>query len=244
MRQNTPKQLDKLDEELLSILNSKPRDKKDIERIVSLIEQGATPNALSKNGDSALFFAVSIEDLDICQKLIGLGADVNITHSTPIGASPSIISMAANYCNYEIVELLIKSGAVLDSTPEFPHNNPLNLAAYEMNPRIVELLIASGANVNNVDIHGDTPLMDAVRFNKEMLDDKGYDNKQYIEMIELLLSHGANPGFINNKGISILETDNITKVAKQLIKSKINEIESLYSKERESDILNSFNLNR
>lgn len=197
-----------------------------------LIEQGANIHHIDNNGKPILLITQKYPSM--IQILVDKGVDINAQDKLGWTALHSAI-----WSNkIKSVELLFKLGADVGMKTT-TGDTAMSLAAHKSNIRIIKLLVASGADVNNVDIHGDTPLMDAVSF------DEDRDNKsQYIEVIEFLLNEGANPGFINSRGVSILETSLITEEAKILIKNKINEIESLCSKERGDDILRTLRLNR
>lgn len=68
---------------------------------------------------------------------------------------------------------------------------PLHFAAQSYEPEIAKILIDAGATVDAVNCHGATPLGVAVS-----------NSQGRGEMIELLLSSGADPDRENNAGIS------------------------------------------
>ncbi len=71
---------------------------------------------------------------------------------------------------------------------------PLHFAAQQGALAAARLLLDGGANVDAANAHGNTPLWVAV-----------FNSNGWQDMIELLVSYGADPTFTNNAGQSPIE---------------------------------------
>jgi len=86
---------------------------------------------------------------------------------------------AADNGNKDVVELLLKAGAVVNQADKYGCT-PLHKVVFKVHKDIVELLLKAGAAVNQADKHGCTPLYKAVLVLT--------DNK---DVVKLLLKAGA-----------------------------------------------------
>ena len=68
---------------------------------------------------------------------------------------------------------------------------PLHFAAREYRPEVAKLLLRAGARIGAQDVHGNTPLWRAV-----------FASRGRAEMIELLVSAGADKSLKNRHGVS------------------------------------------
>ncbi len=98
--------------------------------------------------------------------------------------------MAAN--DADMVELLLKHGAIADVYDRGTGSSLVSMAAVEDQARILRALIAARADVNHADQFGVTPL--------HLATSKGYAN-----CIELLGGAGADVNARTKKGVSVLE---------------------------------------
>ena len=116
------------------------------------------------------------------QEFLDLGADVNATESDRIGVTP-LVAAARFSKNPEVVTLLIKAGADVNTKSE-DGVTPLYMAAFgNENPEVVTVLIEAGADVN---WHfGSTALMGAAT------------NNENPEVFTVLIKAGAD---VNAKG--------------------------------------------
>ena len=112
--------------------------------VVALIEAGADPNAIDKEGDSALANAAHYSSLLVARELLAAGADISWQGSRG-GWTP--LAFAALTSDREMVEMLLDAGA--DINQGGPIQTPYQIAAenYCGNGReIMELLRVRGAD--------------------------------------------------------------------------------------------------
>ncbi len=128
----------------------------DLDRLASLLEADADPNAQSSPGRPVLFLATLRGNGEAVRLLIDHGADVQA--ETVDGA---ILVKAAVEGQREIVEMLLDAGADVNSTGRdwTPEDTALHAVAARGYLEIADLLIERGADVNQLDSHGATPLM-------------------------------------------------------------------------------------
>ncbi len=109
-----------------------------------LIEKNVDVNLSNSKGVTPLFMASQSCHTEIVRQLIRAKADVNVT--TKNGATPLIVASQQEAC-YEIVELLLKAGADVNTSMMWKGNSytPLKLAEAGNNTIIVNLLNQYGA---------------------------------------------------------------------------------------------------
>jgi ankyrin repeat protein len=97
-----------------------------------------TVESRNQKDESPLMIAAINGQLDICQKLITRGADVNKTGWTPL-------HYAASRGHTEVIKLLLENYAYIDA--ESPNKTtPLMMAASYSTPETVQLLLDEGAD--------------------------------------------------------------------------------------------------
>jgi ankyrin repeat protein len=153
-----------------------------------LLENGYEVNAPDNNGRTAIYSARSSASLDI---LLGAGADINHTDRSGFTS----VHLAALQGFEDVVESLITRKASLTIIKGFI-GAPLHCAVLKQFFRIIYMLLNAqdkygnaGVNVNAVDGNGDTALHLAVHASR-------------ADIIQLLLSHGANPNIRNVRGFT------------------------------------------
>ena len=109
------------------------------------------------------------------------------------GRSP--LHYAALHGNLDEVKSLIANGAGINMQDD-GGMTPLQFAVQEKRQLVIELLLSLNANPNLLDVHGNGSLWTAVMTTKKITFDAD------IEIIELLLSHGANAHQENKHGRS------------------------------------------
>lgn len=109
------------------------------------------------------------------------------------GRSP--LHYAALYGNLDEVKALIANGADINMQDD-GGMTPLQFAVQEKRELVIKFLLSLNANPNLLDIHGNASLWTAVMTTKNV----SFDTD--IQIIELLLSHGANAHQENKHGRS------------------------------------------
>lgn len=201
--------------------------------LAALLEEGASPNTLDSEGNAVLALAADEGQLELVQRLLDAGADVNGTMSE-LGATGAInasaLIQAASKSHIEVVKLLIDRGADVNQAEEQYNRTPLHGAAWNNHTEIVTILLENGADA---DAHstwprgespGETPLHFAARNGSfeavQALLDGGADVDTQTdigvtplmspdvlpnsEMVALLLEGGSNPDKRNIYGNTAL----------------------------------------
>jgi len=110
---------------------------KNAEVLQVLLEEGANPNALNKEGKPPLWYAADLGlPGNIARVLLEAGADKNWLDEQ--GTSP--LWTAADHGNVEIVTILVKAGADRDQVNK-RGVSPLQIAKYRDHPDVVESLL-------------------------------------------------------------------------------------------------------
>lgn len=194
--------------------------------VESLIKEGANVNAQDIGGFTALTAAVREGHLKVAELLLEKGADPEIRGNYYWGETA--LMMAAQKSRPDLVELLLKRGALVDAKSKHTGSTPLIMASREGDPETVRKLIERGADVNARAKDGSTALIRAARrahwaVCKQLLD-KGADinaasddgtalawacgggdyRKGQMEVVKLLLERGADPNGAGKDGCTAL----------------------------------------
>lgn len=173
-----------------------------LEIVQLLLEAGADVNSTMDgrhpDGDTvreatALLHAASRGYLDVVELLLANGADPN---KVEIQEGDTPLHGAAFFDYADVIKILLENGADPDVQRISDGIAPLHWAARNGSSEAVEALVQGGANVNMKDLdRGLTPLLSILYFAPP---------NQQINLINLLLDHGANPDGQGNNGIIAL----------------------------------------
>lgn len=193
----------------------------DIEKINTLIDNGANVNARDENGYTPLMFASKKYMLKTVEKLLLAGADVNAS-TADNGFTP--LMFAAEKGDANIANLLINNGADVNRADM---ENGWTALVYAIRVKcvdVVKLLLDKGAEVNKVDLHNWSPIMRAVVINSapitQMLLDCGADISETLpngqtlsSLADIYQAHEAmsilNEALAKNKHVDA-QTENTT----------------------------------
>jgi FOG: Ankyrin repeat len=165
-----------------SFVNAIKEKKSDIVKL--FIDSGMSPNATFKAGKyqvPVIFYAINSGDEMTFQVLLHSKADLKASVE-----GISVLAKAAEKGTPEMISLIIKSGADID-TEGYGKMTPLMTAIESENNGAAWLFIQSGANVNAADIYGITPLMRAL-------------GKGNIDIVRELIKKGADVNAVTKKG--------------------------------------------
>ncbi|MDR0779874.1 MAG: ankyrin repeat domain-containing protein, partial [Pseudomonadales bacterium] len=141
---------------------------------LAALEHGADVNERSRDGTSALHWAVYQGDEDLVERLIQYGAEVN--QANDYGATP--LSTAAIAADATIIGVLLDAGANANAR-NADNETALMLVARAGGAQAARLLLAQGAEVEVAEnLAGQTALMWAAAYRQP-------------EMVRLLLEAGA-----------------------------------------------------
>lgn len=122
--------------------------------------------------DTLLTVAVVANNRDAVQRIVSLGANVNV----PVEVAP--IALATEGASSEIVSILLDANA--DPNGAVGSQTALWRAALGNRQDVVEMLLARGASIDRANVDGDTPFIAAIR-------------GRHYDMASYLLGRGATP---------------------------------------------------
>ena len=178
---------------------------KNIDLALLLIDFGANPTILDKNGKSFLFYALEkgIKNIAVFEKAFHLG--YNLNHRS--GDNKTLLMESINYfintpkdnfemkvCHLEMITELIRLGVNVDALDNNNENAFFSATRSEDRELINNFLEHCNVNLNHQNNQGDTVLSILVL--------NGIKNS---DLIRLYLTKGANPDLVNQSGKSIIE---------------------------------------
>lgn len=171
----------------------------DRQQLQRIIQEAGGIDVADRQGRSAVLIATMQNNIKALQLLIELGADVDYyegERTNRVIDQTAFLYAGAHGMN-EALTHLINAGARPDIY-NYYGGTALIPAAEKGHVDTVRLLLEkSNIDVNHVNNLGWTALMEAV-----ILGDGGIEHQQ---IVELLLSHGADPGITDNEGVTVLD---------------------------------------
>lgn len=127
-----------------------------INKVMTILDEGGNPNAMNKYGWSLLSIAAGNNNKEMTEMLINKGADVNAKNNAGI-------SILHTVSNGEIANILISKGANINAKDK-DGRTPLHWAANFNHKLVAKLLVTKGADINVKDKQGITPRVCAFVF--------------------------------------------------------------------------------
>ncbi|RMZ82971.1 hypothetical protein DV737_g1835, partial [Chaetothyriales sp. CBS 132003] len=150
---------------------------RDAETIRLLLLFGADPNRSDRSGSTALQAATEVSFVDGARLLLKYGADPNLP-AGPSNEAP--LTKAIVEQNVDLVQVFLTYGGNANLATS-DGNTLLDIAVSKTSPRsLVKLLLNYGADANGKSNRGETPLFVAIQAGR-------------VDLMQLLLDHGANP---------------------------------------------------
>ena len=169
-------------------------------KVDSLLKAGVDPNFASQNSYNALGYAAAGGHLGIIDLLLKNGADVN----KQARHMKNALNVVAGTPHVEAAKLLVASGAKIIST--WSGNSILHEAVFWKQPEMLEFILSDlKMDVDTKNDNGATALHFSIW---NMWSGNREGNKPYLEGMNTLLKHGADPGLkfkINDESQSALE---------------------------------------
>jgi uncharacterized protein len=165
-------------------------ERKDVDTILRLIEEGVDINTQDSDGRTSTMIATYNNDTESAKILIDAGADVNIQDD--MKNNPFLYAGAEGYL--DILKLTIKAGADPTVTNRYGGTALIPASEHGYVDVINELLSKTDIDINHVNDLGWTAMLEAIILNNG-------DGKQQ-QTVQLLIDHGAD--------VNIPDKDNVT----------------------------------
>ena len=168
-----------------------------------LLQHGADINYQNKWGNTALHYAAAYGNVNAVRILCQAGANVNIVNynentSLMQALEPSMIlvrSKPSNETKAECVRILLEAGSDINMRNK-QGSTALSLACDTGNVEAVRALCYAGSDVNTRDNNGSTPLLLLI----SIIPYNDIPGEDVEEIVEILLSNGANPDIADERG--------------------------------------------
>ena len=172
------------------IINAVKRN--DYNKAKELLEKEADVNVKDERDRTLLMIAVYNNNYEISKLLIENGADIN--EQDDMKNNPFLYSGAEG--QLEILKLLTKAGADTKITNRYGGVALIPASERGHTETVRYLLENTDIDVNHINNLGWTALLEAIIL--------GNGGKEHIEIIDLLLKHGADPNIADRNGITPL----------------------------------------
>ncbi|MFT6558992.1 ankyrin repeat domain-containing protein [Sneathiella sp.] len=163
--------------------------KGDATKVQGYISQDIDLEQRDTAGRTALHIAAFQSDEDMFSLLVQAGSNVNAFEDDQY----DVVTIAAVANDIEMLELALSSGGDAKNTTSPYAGTALIAAAHLGHVKVVEMLLNAGSNVDHVNNLGWTALLEAI-----ILGDGG---SNYVEIVERLLSFGADKTRTDNQGV-------------------------------------------
>jgi ankyrin repeat protein len=184
----------------------------DIEKIKSLVSEGADVNVRDNDGYTPLFYAVWQRNAEMAVLFIGHGAEVNLSDKT----SSTPLHYAVWFANKDMIKLLVEKGADI-SIEDRKGETPIQYAAISRRGGLIDLLLAG--QTTNQTIHLAATKGDLAEIRSFIEKGTDIDTKDAIgwtpllwaalagqhDAAEFLISKGADINAKNQDGATALQ---------------------------------------
>lgn len=163
-----------------------------------LLLNGADPNLMDKDGNTALGYSAMWSDsTKAIHLLVKQGADINLTKKNGYSPLMAACQSTGDTSSIDVVKTLIELEADVNQFTD--KGTPLSVAAeYSLSGgslETVRVLLDAGADVNLADKWGATPLIKVCA---------SPESKITVDIVRILLGAGADPIKVDNQGRSPL----------------------------------------
>lgn len=163
----------------------------DTAEVKRLLDAGTAVNGRDARGRNAALAATEGGHVETARLLIARGADVNAQDDI----RNSVFLLAGARGHTEIVRAALAAGANVKSTNRFG-GTALIPACHYGHVETVRLLLTTAIDVNHINNLGWTALLEAVIL--------GDGSARYVEIVKLLLAHGAHTHIADRQGVTPL----------------------------------------
>ncbi len=178
-------------------------ERKDDNKIIQLlVKNGANINDQDNEGDTALHTAAILGNLKTITALLDNGADPNIKNND--GETPVFHACYATENNLELLNIFINRGVNINEKNNYGESL-LHIAVAHADIQTIQALLEKGLSVNGKTKYGYTPIWNVC---------EAEENNR--EIVDLLLSHGANINARDNEGDTLAATQSCIDKAELL----------------------------
>lgn len=164
-----------------------------ISKAEELLKNGADINAQNSNGATALMTAVYNNDISMVKMLMKYNPNVNIQDKSK--NSPFLYAGARGYL--DILKLIYKKADTRNVVNIYGGNALIPACEKGHLETVIFLLENTDINVNHINNLSWTALLEVTIL--------GNDNKNYQEIVKVLLKHGADKNIKDNSGKTALD---------------------------------------
>lgn len=164
----------------------------DVERVKTLLAQGASVHATDARKRTALIAAAYGDHVEVGRVLIAAGADVNVQDNTK--QSAYLIPTADG--GLEFLKLTLANGADVHSLDSY-NGTGLIRAADRGHVEIVRELVKTDIRIDHINNLGWTALLEAIIL--------GNGGKNHTQVVQLLVDAGANVNLADRNGVTPLQ---------------------------------------
>lgn len=184
----------------------------DDKRIEKLVREGVAVNQQNKDGETPLHVAVSNGKKTPKVVVALLKAGANINAQDGLGSTPLLYSMHRDG-SIEYAKILLDNGADVKLARN-DGTTALHWAVEALYFDIIESLLSKGADPNALDDESESPLMWAVRLNRN------------VKFVKILIESGANIHLANNKKKTalVIAEENLKNAGNENVVNNIREI--------------------
>lgn len=184
----------------------------DIEILEVLLKGGADPNRKGSFGHNVMYIAVketiqakTNDKYKFIDMLLKYGVDINAKDNEGRNILMNIYNLNSNFNTEHLVKMfnyLLDHGVDIN-TQDNSSRTILHFACANCPNSIVKLLVDRGADLNVKNYCGNTPLVELCKWHKRL------NVKEYCEISEYMVGHGADPFIVNDDGYIPIAWDNV-----------------------------------
>ena len=196
----------------------------DVERVKTLLKQGADVAAANNYGSNPMQLAAEVANVEILKQLLDAGANAD----SPNPEGQTALMLVARTGNVDAARLLVDKGATIDAREQWGQQTALMWASARRHPAMMELLLEQGADADAQSLARDYKRHVTAEGRAKSMDNGGLTPLLYaarencLACVEVLITHKADLDKPDPDGISPLLLailNNNWDIAKRMIEA-------------------------